>query len=244
MLPCLFYRQFKGNNMKIGIIGAMDEEIILIKEKMNNSVSTKIAGCEFFEGVFKTKDIILTKSGIGKVAAAMATTLLLIKFDIDLVINIGSAGGYDPMLNIGDIVIANELRFHDVDVTAFGYEIGQMAEQPAAFYPDQKSVDIALQASASLNEIKVTSGLICTGDIFMADPAKVAIARSNFPNMAACEMEAASIAQVCQLFSVPFIIVRSLSDIAGKTSDLSFEEFLPKAAKNATILVESIINKL
>jgi len=244
MLTCFLNRQFKGKKMKIGIIGAMDEEIILIKEKMKHSLSKNIAGCEFFEGEFNDSRIILTKSGIGKVAAAMATTLLLIKFDIDLVINIGSAGGYDPTLNIGDIVIANELRFHDVDVTAFGYEIGQMAEQPAAFYPDQKSVDIALQASSSLNEIKVKAGLICTGDIFMADPAKAAIARSNFPNMAACEMEAAAIAQVCQGFSVSFIIVRSLSDIAGKKSDLSFEEFLPKAAKNAAILVETIINKL
>ncbi|MCK5819280.1 MAG: 5'-methylthioadenosine/S-adenosylhomocysteine nucleosidase [Psychromonas sp.] len=230
--------------MKIGIIGAMDEEILIIKEKLNRPHCTKIAACDFYEGEFNTKHIILTKSGIGKVAAAIATTLLIKEFEIDLVINIGSAGGYDTTLNIGDIVIANELRFHDVDVTAFGYEIGQMANQPAAFYSDKKLVDIALQASASLNEIKVTAGLICTGDIFMADPAKAAIALSNFPEIVACEMEAASIAQTCQQFSVPFVIVRSLSDIAGKKSELSFEAFLPTAAKNASILVESIINKL
>ena len=230
--------------MKIGIIGAMDEEVIIIKEKMVNVVTTKIAGCEFYEGELNNKQIILTKSGIGKVAAAVATTLLINNFEIDQVINTGSAGGYDPALNVGDIVISNEVRFHDVDVTAFGYEIGQMAQQPAAFQADEKLIELAQQASTQLSELKVISGLICTGDIFMADPIKAEIARSNFPTMAACEMEAAAIAQVCQQFSVPFVIIRSLSDIAGKKSDLSFEEFLPTAAKNASILVEAIVKTL
>ena len=230
--------------MKIGIIGAMDEEIIILKNKMNNLVTSEIAGCEFFEGELNGKQVILTKSGIGKVAASVATTLLISKFEIAQIINTGSAGGYDPKLNVGDIVISNEVRFHDVDVTAFGYEIGQMAQQPAAFTPARELVELALESSRSLTQINVIQGLICTGDIFMADPAKAEIARSNFPTMAACEMEAAAVAQVCQQFEVPFVIVRSLSDIAGKKSELSFEEYLPVAAKNASILVEAIVNKL
>lgn len=244
MLACCIYRQIKGENMKIGIIGAMDEEVIILKNKMTNVVTSKIAGCEFFDGELNGKQVILTKSGIGKVAASVATTLLITRFDISHVINTGSAGGYDPTLNVGDIVISNEVRFHDIDVTAFGYEIGQMAQQPAAFTPNIELVELAIKSTSVLTNVKAITGLICTGDIFMADPTKAEIARSNFPTMAACEMEAAAIAQVCQQFTVPFVIVRSLSDIAGKKSELSFEEYLPTAAKNASILVEAIVNKL
>lgn len=230
--------------MKIGIIGAMDEEVTILKSAMTNVTTTKIAGCEFYQGELNGKQVILTKSGIGKVAAAVATTLLLEKFAPDTVINTGSAGGYDTELNVGDIVISSEVRFHDVDLTAFGYEIGQMAQLPPAFSATPELIDIAEQAASNLTGLKVIKGLICTGDIFMADPDKAEIARNNFPTMAACEMEAAAIAQVCYQFSVPFVIIRSLSDIAGKKSELSFEEFLPVAAKNASILVEAIVDKI
>lgn len=230
--------------MKIGIIGAMDEEVSILKAAMSNVQTTKIAGCEFYQGDLNGKQVILTKSGIGKVAAAVATTLLLDTFSPDTVINTGSAGGFDQALNVGDIVISTEVRFHDVDLTAFGYEIGQMAQLPAAFQATPALIDIAEQAAKTLPNLNIIKGLICTGDIFMADPAKTEVARTNFPSMAACEMEAAAIAQVCFQFSIPFVIIRSLSDIAGKKSELSFEEFLPVAAKNASILVEAIVDRL
>ena len=230
--------------MKIGIIGAMDEEVAILKSAMNNVTTTKIAGCEFYQGELNGKQVVLTKSGIGKVAAAVATTLLLEKFSPDTIINTGSAGGFDTNLNVGDIVISTEVRFHDVDLTAFGYEIGQMAQLPAAFEATPSLIDIAEQAAQTLPDLNIVKGLICTGDIFMADPAKTEIARNHFPTMMACEMEAAAIAQVCFQFSVPFVIIRSLSDIAGKKSELSFEEFLPVAAKNASILVEAIVDRL
>ena len=230
--------------MKIGIIGAMDEEVSILKAKLNNMETTIIAGCEFYQGELNGKQVILTKSGIGKVAAAVATTLLLEKFNPDQVINTGSAGGYDTTLNVGDIVISTEVRFHDVDLTAFGYEIGQMAQLPAAFPADKNLMVAAQKAADAIAHLKTIQGLICTGDIFMADPTKAEIARFNFPTMAACEMEAASIAQVCYQFKVPFVIIRSLSDIAGKKSELSFDQYLPIAAKNASILVEEIVNNL
>ena len=230
--------------MKIGIIGAMDEEVSILKSAMSNVTTTKVAGCEFYQGDLNGKQVVLTKSGIGKVAAAVATTLLLEKFSPDTIINTGSAGGFDTNLNVGDIVISTEVRFHDVDLTAFGYEIGQMAQLPPAFEATSELIEIAQQAAETLPNLNIAQGLICTGDIFMADPAKTEIARANFPTMMACEMEAAAIAQVCFQFSVPFVIIRSLSDIAGKKSELSFEEFLPVAAKNASILVEAIVDRL
>ncbi|MFT6925990.1 MAG: adenosylhomocysteine nucleosidase [Psychromonas sp.] len=230
--------------MKIGIIGAMDEEVSILKAKLTNMKTTVIAGCEFYQGELNAKQVILTKSGIGKVAAAMATTLLLERFNPDRIINTGSAGGYDTSLNVGDIVISTEVRFHDVDLTAFGYEIGQMAQLPAAFPADKNLIAAAQTAAQSIAPLKTIQGLICTGDIFMADPEKAEIARNNFPTMAACEMEAAAIAQVCYQFKVPFVVIRSLSDIAGKKSELSFEQYLPIAAKNASILVEQMVNNL
>ncbi|MEI6896131.1 MAG: 5'-methylthioadenosine/S-adenosylhomocysteine nucleosidase [Psychromonas sp.] len=230
--------------MKIGIIGAMDEEVSILKAKLHNIETTIIAGCEFYQGKLNGKDVVLTKSGIGKVAATIATTLLVERFQPDTIINTGSAGGYDNNLNVGDIVISTEVRFHDVDLTAFGYEIGQMAQLPAAFNADKKLIDIAQQAAQTIKDISIIQGLICTGDIFMADPQKAKIALNNFPTMVACEMEAAAIAQVCHQFKLPFVIIRSLSDIAGKKSEVSFEQFLPIAAKNASILVEEIIKRI
>lgn len=230
--------------MKTGIIGAMDEEIIILKAKLKNIKTTIIAGCEFYQGQLNGKEVILTKSGIGKVAASVATTLLLERFSPDTIINTGSAGGYDSSLNVGDLVISTEVCFHDVDLTAFGYEIGQMAQLPPAFVADTKLINIAQDAAQTLSDLRTIKGLICTGDIFMADPIKAEIARNNFPTMVACEMEAAAIAQVCYQFKVPFVIIRSLSDIAGKKSELSFEQYLPVAAKNASILVEAILNRL
>jgi len=228
----------------IAVIGAMEEEVEGLKSKMTAVTTATLGCCEYYQGELNGKRIILSRSGIGKVAGAVATSLLISQFNPDIIINTGSAGGYDSELNVGDIVISDEVRFHDVDVTAFGYEIGQMAQQPAAFKADEKLVELALQGSSELSDITIKKGLICTGDIFMADPAKAEIARKNFPTMKACEMEAGAIAQVCHQFELPFVIIRSLSDIAGKKSELSFEEFLPTAAKNACILVEAIINKL
>ncbi|MGB5446653.1 MAG: 5'-methylthioadenosine/S-adenosylhomocysteine nucleosidase [Psychromonas sp.] len=230
--------------MKIGIIGAMDEEVSLLKATLTNINTTVIAGCEFYQGELNGKQVIVTKSGIGKVAAAVATTLLLERFTPDYIVNTGSAGGYDSTLNVGDIVISTEVRFHDVDVTAFGYEIGQMAQLPAAFAADKNLVSIAQKAAESTAHAKIIQGLICSGDIFMADPVKAEIARQNFPTMAACEMEAAAVAQVCYQFNVPFVIIRSLSDIAGKKSELSFEQYLPIAAKNAAILVAEMVKNI
>ena len=110
--------------------------------------------------------MILTLSGIGKVAAAVATTLLLERFSPDCVINTGSAGGFDPALNVGDLVISSEVRHHDVDVTAFGYELGQVPRMPAAFVADPHLVKLAQSAVAQVPELHCKKGLICTGDQF------------------------------------------------------------------------------
>lgn len=230
--------------MKIAVIGAMEQEVELLRSEIKNAETKIIANSEFTVGTYKDHEVILLKSGIGKVNAAMTTTILLNEFKPDYVINTGSAGGYDPNLEVGAIVISDEVRHHDVDVTAFGYEIGQVPQLPAAFKANVHLMELAEAAVKEIGEHQAATGLIATGDIFMHNPEKVEIVRQNFPQMKACEMEAAAVAQVCYQFDVPFVVIRALSDIAGKESSVSFDEFLPVAAKHSTQIVLHVIERL
>lgn len=227
--------------MKIAIIGAMEEEVTILRDTLENRKQEFIAGCEFTTGIYKGVEIILLKSGIGKVNAAMSTTLLLDRYQPDYVINTGSAGGFHSSLNVGDVVISSEVRHNDVDVTAFGYEYGQVPGLPAAYIPNDMLVNVAEKKAKEINDIQVVKGLIVTGDSFLNDPNKVEFIRSKFINLYAGEMEAAAIAQVCHLFDTPFVVIRALSDIAGKESDVSFDQFLDKAAKHSAQLVLKIV---
>jgi adenosylhomocysteine nucleosidase len=227
--------------MKIAIIGAMEEEVTLLRDHIENKQQSTVAGYEFTAGLMDGANVVLLKSGIGKVNAAMSSTILLERFQPDVVINTGSAGGFHPELNVGDVVISSEVRHHDVDVTAFGYEYGQVPQLPAAFTADEKLVQIAESAANEINDIQVVKGVIATGDTFMHDPVRVEFVRGKFNDLQAVEMEAAAIAQVAYQYGVPFVIIRSLSDIAGKQSDVSFEQYLEKAAVNSANLVMKIV---
>jgi len=230
--------------MKIAVIGAMEEEVELLRATLENATTETIANSEYTQGTYKDKDVILLKSGIGKVNAAMSTTILLEKYQPDVVINTGSAGGYDENLDVGAIVISDEVRHHDVDATIFGYEMGQVPQMPVGFKADARLMEVAEQAVAEVGEHQSATGLITTGDSFMNDPVRVETVRNYFPTMKAVEMEAAAVAQVCYQFATPFVVIRALSDIVGKQSDISFDEFLPIAAKHSTQVVLKAIEKI
>lgn len=230
--------------MKIAIIGAMEEEVTLLRDNIKESSQETIAGCEFTFGTMHGAQVILLRSGIGKVNAAMSTTILLEKYKPDCIINTGSAGGFNPELNVGDVVISTEVRHHDVDVTAFGYEYGQVPQLPAAFLADKKLIETAGMAANELKDIQSIKGLIATGDSFMSDSKRVEYIRTKFQNLQAVEMEAAAIAQVAHQFNVPFVIIRSLSDIAGKESNISFDQFIDKAALHSATLVMKMVKSL
>ncbi|MBT2707982.1 5'-methylthioadenosine/S-adenosylhomocysteine nucleosidase [Pseudomonas sp. ISL-84] len=234
----------RGFMMKIAIIGAMEEEVTLLRDKIEGKGQETIAGCEFTTGKMNGTEIVLLRSGIGKVNAAMSTAILLERFKPDYVINTGSAGGFNPDLNVGDVVISTEVRHHDVDVTAFGYEYGQVPQLPAAFEADSRLVKIAEGCANEIQDIQVARGLIATGDSFMNDPARVDYIRDKFIDLQAVEMEAAAIAQVSYQFKTPFVVIRSLSDIAGKESDISFDQFLEKAALHSANLVMKIVEAI
>ncbi|MER2498451.1 5'-methylthioadenosine/S-adenosylhomocysteine nucleosidase [Vibrio neptunius] len=230
--------------MKIGIIGAMEQEVSILKQAIENCQEVSKAGCTFYAGKLNGVEVVLLQSGIGKVAAAIGTTMLIDEYKPDVVINTGSAGGFDSSLNLGDVVISTEVRHHDADVTAFGYEMGQMAQQPAAFLADEKLMDVAEKALAQMEDKHAVRGLICTGDAFVCTAERQAFIRTHFPSVIAVEMEASAIAQACHQFKVPFVVVRAISDVADKESPMSFEEFLPLAAKSSSEMVFKMVELL
>ncbi|MDH4573345.1 5'-methylthioadenosine/S-adenosylhomocysteine nucleosidase [Salinicola acroporae] len=228
----------------LGIIGAMEQEVALLASRLNNPRTERHPGGIFHCGERHGLQIVLLQSGIGKVNATVGATQLMTHYRPDAIINTGSAGGFGAAMEVGDVVISSEVRHHDVDVTAFGYEMGQVPGMPAGFSADPGLIDTARACIETLGALRVHEGLICTGDSFMADPAHVDAVRKHFPQILAVEMEAAAIAQTCHLFGCPFVVIRALSDIAGKESSLSFDAFLEQAATHSAEMVEAIIARL
>ncbi|HAX73789.1 MAG TPA: 5'-methylthioadenosine/S-adenosylhomocysteine nucleosidase [Firmicutes bacterium] len=226
--------------MAIAVIGAMEEEVTLLREAMVVKETKTIAHVEFTVGTLNHKEVVLLKSGIGKVNVAVATTLLFENFDIECVINTGSAGGRHPEANIGDVVISSGATYHDVDVTGFGYKMGQVPGLPAVFEANEKLIELTKKVLSNSGKTHWT-GEIGTGDSFINRPDQVEKIQQDFGHIIAIEMEAAAVAQVCHLFEKPFIILRALSDIAGKESHISFDEFLHVAAKESCEMVTELV---
>ncbi|MDU8923736.1 5'-methylthioadenosine/S-adenosylhomocysteine nucleosidase [Pasteurellaceae bacterium LIM206] len=229
--------------MKIGIVGAMAQEVEILAALMSEQRITRLASFTIYQGKIHGKAVALLQSGIGKVAAAIGTTALLQIAKPDVVINTGSAGGVAAGLQVGDIVISSETRYHDADVTAFGYEKGQLPACPPAFLSDETLMSLAERIAKAQGQ-RVTRGLICSGDSFIHGGDRLAQIKADFPNVTAVEMEATAIAQVCHAFSVPFVVVRAISDAGDGTASISFEEFLPIAAKQSSKMVEGMIEAL
>ena len=224
----------------IGIIGAMKEEVVILKGLIKDQKVEKIMHVEFTIGMMHGKEVVLLESGIGKVNVAIATTLLLEKFPVNYIINTGSAGGIEADAEVGDVVISESVAYHDVDVTGFGYKWGQVPGLPAEFKSD---VDLVLKVEEVLRSVgvKYFKGQIVTGDVFVNRPEQMVNIKENFSNAIALEMEAAAVAQVCHIADIPFVVVRALSDIAGKDSEISFDEFLANAAVVSSWMVLELI---
>lgn len=229
----------------IAIIGAMTEEVDALVMHLVKPVRQEALGSVHYLGWLADKRVLVFQSGIGKVGAAISTARILERFSPRLVINIGSAGGLDATLNIGDIVISSEVRYHDVDVTLVGCEYGQIPNMPAAFLADSRLITLAQQAVSQNTDHSSMTGLICTGDFFMADSAAVALARSRFPGVIAADMEAASVGHTCHLYGCPFVVIRAVSDVVDRPDNkMDFFRFLPIAARNSAAIVASMIDQL
>ncbi|MGO2083875.1 5'-methylthioadenosine/adenosylhomocysteine nucleosidase [Vagococcus sp.] len=229
--------------MKIGIIGAMQEEVTLLKSYLVGLEEWTEAGAQFYSGQIGEHEVVLTQSGIGKVLAAVTTTLLISHYHVDMVINTGSAGGIGEGLKIGDLVISEKLAYSDADVTAFGYAFGQMPQMPLYYEADTKLIALTKEAARE-NGWTNYSGLIVSGDTFVHSQVQIDAIKEHFPNCLANEMEGAAIAQVAYRYERPFLVIRAMSDVANEEASVNFDEFIIEAGKKSAQLVLTLLNKL
>ncbi len=234
--------------MKLGIIGAMDVEIELLRDDMELEKVVHKANIDFYQGDLLGREIVLVKSGVGKVNAAICTQILIDKFDVDGIIFTGVAGAIDSKLDVEDIVISTDLVQHDVDATAFGNRrLGEIPGLDRVTFPaDEEMIKLAQKIGEEVTKdegIKVITGRILSGDQFVSSQSKVLELKEKFDGYCT-EMEGAAVAQVAFLNEKPFVVIRSISDKADEEADISFEEFVKVAASNSYKIVRGMVNKL
>jgi len=228
----------------IGIIGAMQEEIELLLAGMEGTTSVRHAGITYHNGTFRGRKIVVTRSGVGKVNAAVCTQVLIDRFGADAILFTGVAGAVDPDLDIGDIVISSSSVQHDVDVTALGFARGTIPYQEVSEFPaDARLVELAEEAGRRTFPGRCRTGKVLSGDQFIADRSAVQALYEQFGG-ACTEMEGASVAQVCFMNDVPHVIIRSMSDKADGSAHANFAEFTVEAANRSFALVDEIVKAL
>ncbi|MCT8137351.1 5'-methylthioadenosine/adenosylhomocysteine nucleosidase [Anaerobacillus sp. CMMVII] len=231
--------------MIIGIIGAMDEEIKLLKENIEIEEEVVKATITFYVGTLHGKEVVICKSGVGKVNAAITTQLLVDHFSVSKLIFTGVAGAVDPNLNIGDIVISTSAIQHDLDASALGFKKGEvpMFAYSSDFPADESLINLAKDAAKALEGVNVIKGRILSGDQFIADHQKVAELGELFEGKCV-EMEGASVAHVAMLNNIPFVVIRSMSDKANGEANVNFAEFTKLASERSFSIVNSMVDKM
>ncbi len=230
---------------KIGIIGAMEIEVEALKSRMEQVTVKKKALMEFHQGRLGGKEVIVVRSGIGKVNAAACTQILADDFHVDAVINTGVAGSLKNEINIGDIVISTDVLHHDMDAREFGYPKGQIPQMDIfSFQADERLRQIAAQVCAKVNpEIAVFQGRVVSGDQFVADSAVKESIVADFQGFCT-EMEGAAIAQTAYLNQIPFVILRAISDKADNSASMDYPTFEREAAAHCVNLVCAMLQEL
>lgn len=224
--------------MKFGIIGAMDIEVALLKEKMNIKNTMTKASMEFCEGTIGKTDVIVVKSGVAKVNAAICVQILCDIFGVTHIINTGIAGSLDNDINIGDIVISTDACYHDFDITALGYKKGEVPGIGSVEFPADKWLGDKAENACHVadKDISVFRGRICSGDQFISDDAVKDNIVSTFHGLCT-EMEGAAIAQAAFLNKIPYVIIRAISDKADGNGTVDYPTFEKKAARDCASLV-------
>ena len=230
---------------RIGIIGAMEVEVEKLKARMENVEITRRAYMEFYAGTLEGKNVVVVRSGIGKVNAAVCTQILIDEFEAEAVINTGIAGSLNADINIGDLVISTDLVHHDMNAVAFGYPVGQIPQMEAfSFRSDENLRKLAVQACRDVNpDIEVYEGRIASGDQFVADQGVKDEIIKNF-DACAVEMEGAAIAQAAYLNNVPFIVVRAISDKADGSAEVDYPTFEALAVEHCVKMTLRILNQI
>ena len=229
----------------IGIIGAMDEEVSRLKEKMQVKKVEKKAGMEFFDGELAGKEVVIVRSGIGKVNAGICTQILVDDFQVEAVINTGVAGSLKNEINIGDIVLSSDSLQHDMDATGFGYEPGIIPRmEQSVFVADAQLIELAKQVNEQVNpEIHTFVGRVVSGDQFISDKQKKDYLVEQFAGYCT-EMEGAAIAHAATLNNIPFLIVRAISDKADNSATMDYGEFEKKAIIHSVNLIMEFVKNM
>lgn len=226
----------------LGIIGAMDEEVSKLKEVMENVEIKSKASMDFYKGTMSGEDVVVVRSGIGKVNAGICTQILVDEYGVDVVINTGIAGSLNAAIDIGDIVLSTDALQHDMDATGFGYEPGVIPRmETSIFVADEKLRTLAKTCCEKVNtDIKVFEGRVVSGDQFISDKAKKNYIEENFKGYCT-EMEGAAIAQAAYLNNIPFLIIRAISDKADDSATVDYPAFEAKAIEHSVKLVKEIV---
>lgn len=228
----------------LGIIGAMDQEVAKIKERLEAvSVETR-AGMDFYKGSLNGKPVVVVRSGIGKVNAALCTQILADCYQVDGVINTGIAGSLKAEINIGDIVLSTDALQHDMDATGFGYPVGQIPQMNIFSFPaDEKLRKLAEECCRQVNpDIHTYSGRVVSGDQFISDKAKKQWLIDTFGG-SCTEMEGAAIAQAAWLNRIPVLIIRAISDKADDSANMDYETFEAQAIQHSVNLLLEMVKR-
>ena len=222
----------------LGIIGAMDEEVAKIKEQMENVKVMSKAAMDFYEGTLSGKDVVVVRSGIGKVNAAMCTQILVDNYQVDAVVNTGIAGSLNADINIGDIVLSVDTIEHDMDAVAFGYPLGQIPRlDTLSFKADEKLRALAKKVCQEVvPEVSVFEGRVVSGDQFISDKKKKDWLVENFDGYCT-EMEGAAIAHAAYLNGIPYLVIRAISDKADDSASMDYPTFEAQAIEHSVKLL-------
>ena len=227
---------------KLAIMGAMEEEITPLLSHFTDIQKNEFANNVYYEAKLNNLDVVIAYSKIGKVFSTLTATTMIEKFGCDTLLFSGVAGGVNPELKIGDLIVANKLSQHDLDITAFGHPHGFVPGGSVYVETSEKLKNIALEV-ADENGVKIIEGIIATGDQFVCDEKRKDFIANTF-NADALEMEGASVAVVCDALNVPCLILRAISDTADMDAGFNFEEFLETSAKNSASFLMKVIEKI
>ena len=228
----------------LGIIGAMDEEVAKLKEHMTDVTVTSKASMDFYKGKLNGKDVVVVRSGIGKVNAGICTQILVDDFHIDAVINTGIAGSLRNEINIGDIVLSTDTVEHDMEATAFGYPVGQIPRMNTfSFKADENLIELAKKCCEKVNpEVSIFTGRVVSGDQFISNKEKKNWLIETFDGYCT-EMEGAAIAHCAYLNNIPFLIIRAISDKADDSAQMDYPTFEALAIERSVkLMLEMVVN--
>jgi len=230
--------------MKIGIIGAMEIEVAELRESMENISQEEISNVIYYQGKIHGKDVVVAKSGVGKVHAAVCAQTMILKYSPDVIINIGVAGSLNSKLDIGDLVISDFVVEHDIDTSALGDPVGLISGIDIIKIPSANHViEMIKNAATAIKNTNTFVGTIASGDQFICSTEGKNYIVDNFDALCT-EMEGAAIGHVCYLNKVDFCIVRAISDKADGSAHMDFPAFVKVAAKKSSELINNYIKNL